>query len=362
MTDAMYPTDVDFGTLDEIRDTALHLLHDDVADFLEGGAGAEVTMAANRSGFRRRRILPEPMSGVGPATTATTVLGMDLATPIMVAPFGGDALFHTDGHLAVSRAAQSAGIIDIVPEAGSFPYEAVRDAAPGAARIAQLHPFEQAPAVVDRIVAAGFDALCVTVDCPIGGYRTRNLRNRFSPDLAPFSGNVATETSDGPRVAEVMGQLMSGGGRAWTWQDLEALTSSLPIPWIAKGILTPTAAQQAVDAGASAIVVSNHGGRQVDPGPASIDMLPAVRDAVGPALPIILDSGIRSGADIFIALAAGADAVIIGRSAIYGLAAGGESGVRRVIDLMTDELRTLMTLSGAAHIADITADRIQEPS
>lgn len=360
MTDTMYPTGVEFGSLDEIRQTALGVLPSDVADFLEGGAGTERTLAANREAFCHWAIAPAPMSGVSRPDTATTLLGIPLATPLLAAPFGGDMLFHPDGHRAVARAAASVGVVDIAPEAGSFAYADVRASAPAAARIAQLHPFADASTVADRIADAGYDALCVTVDCPIGGFRTRNMRNRFSPDLAPFSGNVPTATDDGPHVAEVMGQLMSGGESAWTWDDLASAARGFRLPWIAKGILTPTAARRALDAGASGVVVSNHGGRQVDPAPASLAALPAVRAAVGPGVPVVVDSGFLSGADVFIALALGADAVILGRSVVYGLAAGGEAGVRRVFDLVAEELRVLMTLAGAHSVADITRGLLVE--
>lgn len=360
MTDTMYPTAVEFGSLDEIRQTAMGVLPADVADFLEGGAGAERTLLANREAFRRWAIAPEPMSGVSDPDTATTVLGIPLAVPLLSAPFGGDAMFHPDGHRAVARAAAATGVVDIAPEAGSFSYADVRASAPASARIAQLHPFVGAAAVADRIADAGYDALCVTVDCPIGGFRTRNMRNRFSPDLAPFSGNVPTTVDDGPRVAEVMGRLMSGGGSAWDWDDLASAARGFPLPWIAKGVLSPTAAGRALDAGAAGVVVSNHGGRQVDPAPASIAALPGVRAAVGPDVPVLVDSGFRSGADVFVALALGADAVILGRSVVYGLAAGGEAGVRRVFELVTEELRVLMTLAGADTVADITSDRLVE--
>ncbi|MGZ8177752.1 alpha-hydroxy acid oxidase [Williamsia sp. SKLECPSW1] len=358
VTDTMYPTTVDFGSLDEIHQTALGVLPADVADFLEGGAGAEATLAANREAFSRWAVLPDPMSGVSTPDTRTSLVGIDLAAPLLTAPFGGDTLFHPDGHLAVARAAQDVGVVDIAPEAGSYSYEDVRAAAPAGARIAQLHPFAGAEDVADRIAAAGYDALCVTVDCPIGGFRTRNMRNRFSPDLSPFSGNVPTFADDGPRVAEVMGRLMGNGESAWDWAQLQRAASAFRLPWIAKGILTPAAARRAVEAGACAVVVSNHGGRQVDPAPASLGMLPAVRSTVGAEVPVFVDSGFRSGADVFVALALGADAVILGRSAIYGLAAGGRAGVARVLDLVTAELRVLMTLAGAPDIAAITADRI----
>ncbi|WP_024804767.1 alpha-hydroxy acid oxidase [Nocardia sp. BMG51109] len=355
--DSFYPTRVDFATHDEIHRAAAAALPDDVRDFVEGGAGQEVTLRDNRAAFGHWRILPEPMSGVGVPSTRTELLGMTLETPVLTAPFGGDALFHPDGHLAVARAAERRGALSIVPEAGSFSYEQVRAAAPGAARIAQLHPFAHAGAVAERVQRAGFEALCVTVDCPVGGFRTRNMGNRFDPDLRYFAGNLTGENG-APGVAEVFGQLLKHGGTVWDWSQLADAAAGFGLPWIAKGVLTPAAAERAVALGAAAIVVSNHGGRQVDPAPASLTMLPGVRAAVGPALPILFDSGIRTGSDIFLALALGADAVIIGRSAIYGLAAAGTAGVDRVLELLTEELRTLMILAGTQTLADIDRHRV----
>lgn len=355
--DSFYPTRVDFGTHEEIHRAAAAALPADVWDFVEGGAGREITLRANREAFDRWRILPRPMSGVGAPSTRTDLLGLPLATPILTAPFGGDALFHPDGHLAVARAAQQHGALSIVPEAGSFSYEQVRDAGPTAARIAQLHPFAHAEAVAERVRRAGFEALCVTVDCPVGGFRTRNMGNRFDPELRYFAGNLTGENG-APGVAEVFGQLLRHGGTVWNWDQLADAAAGFGLPWIAKGVLTPDAAERAAALGAAAVVVSNHGGRQVDPAPASLTMLPGVRAAVGPALPILFDSGVRTGSDIFLALALGADAVVIGRSAIYGLAAAGAPGVGRVLELLTEELRTLMILAGARTLADIDRHRI----
>ncbi|GAA5078348.1 alpha-hydroxy acid oxidase [Nocardia iowensis] len=355
--DSMYPTTVDFGTLDEIHRAARAVLPAAVFDFVEGGAGREITLRANRDAFDRWRILPDPMSGVANPSTRTSLLGRTLETPILTAPFGGDAMFHAEGHLAVARAVQRHGTLTIVPEAGSYSYEQIRAAAPDAAGIAQLHPFAHAPDVAERIYRAGYAALCVTVDCPVGGFRTRNMANRFAPDMRQFGGNL-TGRDGAPGVAEVFGKLLKHGAAAWNWADLREAAALFQLPWIAKGVLTPDAAEQALAAGACAIVVSNHGGRQLDPAPASLDMLPRIRAAVGPELPILFDSGIRTGSDVFLALALGANAVVIGRAAIYGLAAAGEAGVSRVLELLTEELRTLMTLSGAATIDRIDATRL----
>jgi isopentenyl diphosphate isomerase/L-lactate dehydrogenase-like FMN-dependent dehydrogenase len=337
--------------LDQIHALALKHLPGDVAVYLESGAGTEQTLRANRDAFGRWLIRPRPMSGVNDPKTNTEFLGIPLSVPILTAPFGGDALFASDGHLAVARANTACGTASIVPEVGSFSYEEVAAAAPAAARIGQLHPFDSFDHVAGRIGAAGYDALCVTVDCPMTGWRARSRMNRFHPDPAVWSGNV---THDGlPNVASTFGNKIIP---AWTWDQLAEAAARQHLPWIAKGILTAEAASAAMAAGASAILVSNHGGRQVDPAPASLDALPEVVAAVAGQVPILLDSGVRTGADVFLALALGATAVVIGRLAVYGLAAAGEHGVRRTIELLADELRTLMILAGIPDIPALTAD------
>lgn len=348
-----YPPDEKFAALDEIRAAALRHLPQDAATYLESGAGTEQTLRANRDAFTRWVIRPRPMSGVSDPKTSTSLLGIPLSVPVLTAPFGGDALFAPDGQLAVARANAACGTASIVPELGSFSYEDVAAAAPAAARIGQLHPYDSFDSSAARIKAAGYDALCVTVDCPIVGFRARNRMARFRPDPMIWSGNVLDDGS--PNVASTY---RASVVPAWSWDQLAEAAARHGLPWIAKGVLTAEAAEAAVGAGASAVLVSNHGGRQVDPAPATLDALPEVAAAVSGQVPVLLDSGVRTGADLFLALALGASAVVIGRLAAYGLAAAGEHGVRRVIELLTQELHILMTLSGVPDIPSFTPDAV----
>jgi len=345
----VYPRDGEFLALEEIHAAALERLPRDAATYLESGAGTELTLRANREAFTRWVIRPRPMTGVSDPKTSTEFLGIPLSVPVLTAPFGGDALFARDGHLAVARANAARGTASIVPEVGSFSYEQVAAAAPAAARIAQLHPYDSFDAVAARIRAAGYDALCVTVDCPVVGFRARNRMARFQPDPAIWRGNVIDDGS--PNIASTFGARIVP---AWTWDRLAEATARHGMPWIAKGILTAEAAEAALNAGASAVLVSNHGGRQVDPAPATLDVLPEIAAAVSGQVPVLLDSGVRTGADVFIALALGASAVVIGRLAAYGLAAAGEDGVRRTIELLAQELHVLMTLAGVPDIRSFT--------
>jgi 4-hydroxymandelate oxidase len=351
-----YPGDAGFVALEEIRAAAVRRLPPDIVTYLESGAGTESTLRANREAFGRWVIRPRPMSGVSAPDTSTTILGIPLAVPVTTAPFGGDGMFWPDGHLAVARAGAACGIVSMVPELGTFSYEEVRAAAPAAARIAQVHPYDSFGYAVKRIADAGYDALCVTVDCPMTGYRVRGAMTRSHPDIRVWGGNRLDDGT--PSAGDMFGRGISPENPAWTWERLAEAAARQDLPWIAKGILTAEAAEAAITAGAAAILVSNHGGRQVDPAPASLDALPEVAAAVDGRVPLLLDSGVRTGADVLLALALGADAVVIGRLAAYGLAAAGEDGVRRTIELVTRELRTLMILAGIPDIKSITRDTI----
>jgi 4-hydroxymandelate oxidase len=350
---AIRPPDEEFVAIEEIHAAALRALPSQVREFLESGAGTESTLRANREAFSRWVIRPRPMSGVSDPDTSATIFGIPLALPILTAPFGGDALFCPEGHLAVARANAACGTGSIVPEVGSFSWARVRAAAPGAARIAQLHPWDSFDRAAEQIKAAGYDLLCVTVDCPQTGFRVRSAMSRFHPDRGVWRGN-APPAGGAPTANDMFTLGVSAASPAWTWEQLARAAARAGLPWIAKGIVTAQAAGEALAAGAAGIIVSNHGGRQVDPAPASLDALPEVVAAAGGRVPVLLDSGIRSGADILLALALGADAVVIGRLAAYGLAAAGEAGVRRVIELLGEELRTLMILAGLPDLKSVT--------
>lgn len=350
----------EFMVLDEIIAAARHRLQPPVRDFLDGGSGDESHLRANREAFARWAFRQRVMSGLGAPDLATRFLGVDLALPILSAPFGADTLFHPEGQRAVARANASMGTVSIAPEAGSFAIEEIAATAPRAARFAQLHPLgsrENFVAMLHRIVAAGYDGVCVTLDCPTAGWRERNYRNRFDFDHTAIAGNYPLGSA---AHHAVFGQLFEMDQTVWTWDALADAMSEVTLPWIAKGILTVEDACAAVDAGASAVLVSNHGGRQLHHTPPPIVALPDIAAAVGDRAQIALDSGVRSGADIVKAIALGADVVVLGRMVAYGLAAAGESGVRRVLELLRDEMTTVLTLLGRGGIADLDAAAVQE--
>lgn len=344
--DVLYTGDDRPATIDEIWDRARARLDATTWDFLEGGAGHEVTLRANRAAFDRLQLRTRVLSGIAFPDTSTTFLGIPLSYPVLTAPFGCDRLFHPEGHRAVARANEAFGVASIVPELGSFPIEEIRAAAPGAAAICQLHPIGPRSNVLhmlQRAEDAGFTAVCLTVDCPSPGWRERNMRNRFNPDLDVVAGNYPPEAG-GPGV--LFEPMMNPGERIWTWDEVADVCSEVSLPFMAKGILTAEDARAAAGAGAAAVLVSNHGGRQLDGAPPSISQLPEIAAEVGGEIGIVLDSGIRSGTDILKALALGADAVVLGRTAAMGLTAAGEDGVARVHELLRDELVTIMRLVG----------------
>jgi 4-hydroxymandelate oxidase len=353
-----------FATLDELVAGARDAIADDgLWDFLEGGAGDEQTLADNRAAFARLRLRPRLMSGIGVPSLETTFFGIELGVPILTSPFGAEGQFHPEGHLAVARANAVAGAASIVPEASTFSLEDIAAAAPRAARIMQLHPMGSERTVawmIGRAAAAGYGAICFTCDCPTAGWRERNLRNRFDVDLAAVSGNYPPDGEVG--LEEVFGQLFRRDEPIWTWERLAAVAAEGGLPWMAKGVLTAEDALAAAHAGARAVLVSNHGGRQLDGAPASLSQLPEIARALeGGAVEIALDSGVRRGADVIKALALGADAVVVGRLAAYALAAGGERGVARMHELLREEMITIMSLVGRERIADLDRSMLQAP-
>jgi isopentenyl diphosphate isomerase/L-lactate dehydrogenase-like FMN-dependent dehydrogenase len=325
-----------------------------VWDFLALGADEEVTLAENRAAFRRWRFRPRVLTGAAPPSTATTVLGIPVALPVLVAPFAGDTRLHPDGFEAVLRACAARGTAAVVPELTAAPLEELAAAVPEAARVFQLSLLgtdEDFAHLARRAGAAGYGALCVTVDAPVVG-----IRRRAAPvdgGTAPWLtlGNFGADHGIDP--AEYFGHVERLDRPTWSWARLADAADAAGLPFAVKGVLSGEDARAAVDAGAAAVYVSNHGGRQLDSAPATLDVLEEVATEVGDDAEVLLDGGIRTGADVVKALALGADAVLIGRAAAYGLAAAGQSGVERVLALLDHELRTAMALLGRATIDEL---------
>jgi 4-hydroxymandelate oxidase len=237
--------------------------------------------------------------------------------------------------------------------------EEIAAAAPEAAAIGQLHPMGNERAFLDiikRYEDAGYRALCVTCDCPTAGWREHNLVNAFTIENHVVGGNYPPGAE--LDMAQTMGQLYRHRVPVWSWEKLAGLLGQSSLPWMAKGVLSVEDAESAITAGASAIAVSNHGGRQLDGAPSPLDVLPAIAAAVDGRVEIVLDSGIRRGADVVKALALGADAVMIGRLAAYGLAAAGEQGTDQVLDLLQREIETVLVLLGRGGVTDLDATAV----
>jgi len=347
--------------LHEYEAAARDLLSPMTLGYVSGGSCDEVTLRANRAAFDRWRLLPRVMRGLREASTATTVLGQDVALPVLIAPSGLHRLAHDDGELATIRGAHGAGTIYTMSTASTVPMGIISQE--GAPWWFQLYLFSDrgiSRDLVEQAAAAGASALVVTVDVPLLGRREADERNRFSLPDGIVMANLQTPkhmlipaTDGGSGLTTYIGAVWEP---ALTWDDLDWLASLSPLPVIPKGILHPDDATRAFDHGARAVIVSNHGGRQLDSAVASLDALPAVVEAVAGRGEVLLDGGVRRGTDVLKALALGAQAVLIGRPVYWGLAAGGESGVRHILELLRAELALDLMLCGVASPAEVTRE------
>ena len=323
-------------------------------EYIAGGSGDEVTLKANRAAFGRWRFVPRVLTGLSDVSTATTVLGRAVTLPVLIAPTGFHRLAHDEGERATARAARAAGTIYTMSTAANVPIE---DAAPEAGtwwfQLYVYHDRGITRDLVERAVAAGASALVVTVDVPLVGRREADERNRFALPAGLTMGNIRAPELQEVSVAEGGSGLASYISRnsfktALGWADLDWLASLTDLPVVPKGILHPADAARAFDHGARAVIVSNHGGRQLDAAIAALDALPAVAAAVAGRGDVLLDGGVRRGADVLKALAVGARAVLIGRPILWGLAVGGEPGARHVLELLRAELALDLLLCGLA--------------
>jgi 4-hydroxymandelate oxidase len=347
--------------LGELREKAAARLDPVHRDFYEGGAGRETALADNEAAFGRLALLPRVLTGAGPAAIAVDLPGAPGALPVVVAPTAFHRLAHPDGEPATARAAAAAGAVLVTSMASTTAVAEVAAAArsvrPDAAVWFQLYLQPEEPVtreLVRRAEAAGCTALVVTVDSPVFGRRLRDDRNGFH-DLPPgYAAENMRDLPGGP-PGGTRPIAMSPG---LSWASLRALRAMTDLPVLVKGVLHPADARIAVDEGAAGVVVSNHGGRQLDAAPAALDALPAVAEAVAGRLPVLLDGGVRSGSDVAIALALGATAVGVGRPVLWGLAAEGEHGVARVLAALRDETAHVLTLCGARDCADLSRDQV----
>jgi lactate 2-monooxygenase len=333
--------------------------------YVFGGAGREETMRSNQEAFRRWRIVPRMLRDVAERDLSATVAGTEMPAPLLLAPIGVQSIVHPDGELAVARAAAAVGLTMTLSTASSFPLEEVAEAGAGPKWFQLYWPRsrELASSLVNRAERAGYRAIVLTVDTFLPGWKPRDLQSGWQPF---FEGiGIANYTSDpvfqamldkpvdeDPQAA--VGQFVAQfSNPELSWNELEFLRAETELPILLKGILHPDDARMAREREIDGVVVSNHGGRQIDGEIAALDALPAVVDAVGEELAVVLDSGVRSGADVAKALALGADAVAIGRPYLWGLALGGEQGVLAVLRSLLAELDLTIGLSGHRRPADL---------
>ena len=324
-------------------------------DFVAGGAWDEVSLADNEAAWRRRRFRPRVLVDVAGVDPSTTMLGAPVAMPVGIAPMAIHGLAHPDAEVATARAAAAAGVPFILSTMSSSSVEAVSDAAPDCIRWFQLYVQRDPGAsrsLVERAVAAGCRALVVTVDLPIVGYRDRDRRSGFEMSALGNFGDVGpTHRPLRPMVDDVIDT--GTPAHSLTWADLAAIRSWSTLPVVLKGILTAEDARLAVEHGVDGIVVSNHGGRQLDRVLAPLDALADVVAAVDGRTEVWVDGGVRRGLDIAIALALGAQAVLVGRPILWALATGGQSGVERALAILREEFEVTLGLLGTPTPADI---------
>jgi isopentenyl diphosphate isomerase/L-lactate dehydrogenase-like FMN-dependent dehydrogenase len=334
--------------------------------YVAGAAGSGATARANRAAFDRYRIVPRMLTGATDRDLSTTVLGTAMPAPIITAPVGVQSIVHPQAELAVARAAAELGLPMTLSTVSSYPLEEVAAASASGARWFQLywpHDEQVCLSFLERAKAAGFSTLLVTLDTWLLGWRPHDLDHAYLPFLTgeglatyftdpAFCAGLEKPPSE-DLAAALMRWLPMFSGADHTWADVAFLREHWDGPIALKGVQHVEDARRAVDAGVDGIVVSNHGGRQVDGAMASLDALPAIAQAVGDRLDVLFDSGIRTGADIVKAVALGAKAVLVGRPWVYGLALGGQDGVRHVLRSLLADLDLTMALSGHRTLADL---------
>ncbi len=345
--------------IEALEARAREVLRPEAAAYLFGGAGGEETVRANREAFRRWRLVPRMLRGVGRRDLSVELLGRRLPAPVLLAPIGVQGILHPEGELAVARVAAAVGLPFVLSTVSSQPLEAVAEAMGPAPRWFQLYwgrDPELTVSLIRRAEAAGYEALVVTLDTTLLAWREQDLAHAYLPFLQGeglanyFSDPVFRSRLDEPPEANPTAAILMFArvfsNPDLTWDDLAFLKENTRLPILLKGILHPDDALRAAEAGVAGVIVSNHGGRQVDGAIAALEALPAVVDAVGERLIVLFDSGIRRSADVLKATALGARAVLLGRPYACGLAVGGEAGVRFVLENLLAELDLALGLIG----------------
>ena len=368
------------ASVEDLRDQARRRVPRAVFDYTDGGAGREVSLRRSRAAFDRVEFLPTVLRDVSSVDVSTTVLGRPAALPLVMAPTGFTRMMNHQGEPAVARAAARAGVPYALSTMGTTSPERLAAEAPEARRWFQLYLWRDRAAsteIVRRAAENGYEALVLTVDTPVGGLRLRDVRNGMTipPALTArtildgarhpswWANLLTTEPLEFASLNSFAGTVSDLASQVFdpsaTLADVRWLRDTWSGPLIVKGLLTVDDAVAAVDAGADGVVVSNHGGRQLDQSPTPLEQLPAIAEAVGERAEVYVDGGVMSGSDVMAAVTLGARAALVGRAYLYGLMAGGEAGVDRVLEILQRELVTAMQLTGVTSVAELTKDRVR---
>lgn len=344
--------------LDELEERAKKVMPKGAYYYIASGAENEWTWRANTSAFQHFQIVPRALTNMDDPQTDTEFMGMKLKTPVMIAPIACHGIAHKDAEVATQKGAAAAGAMFSSSTYGNKSVEDIAKAAPNAPRLFQLYlskDWKFNKMVFDAIKKAGYKGIMLTVDALVSGYREANLRTNFT---YPVPLDFFTRYLGGKGQGQSVAQMYAASAQKIGPKDVKRIKEESGLPVIVKGVMCAEDAYKAIGAGADGIYVTNHGGREVDGAPATIDVLPEIAKAVNHRVPIIFDSGVRRGSHVFKALALGADLVGIGRPYLYGLALGGPKGVESVIDQLDEELKIDMQLTGCKTIADVKHAKI----
>jgi 4-hydroxymandelate oxidase len=354
-----------FTNLLELEDLARAKVPRPAFDYIAGGAEDEVSLHRNREAYGKWALRPRVLVDVSSCDTSTTVLGQPVSMPILVAPTAFHGLVHPDGELGTARGAAAAGTLMVVSAIATRTMEEIASSI-AAPRWFQLYVWkdrEVTAELVKRATRSGYRAICLTVDTPLLGRREKDERNAFTlppgigiANVRPAGLDGMPDSQHGSAFAKYVKEMLDP---AVTWRDLAWLRSLTSLPIVVKGIMTMEDAKLAVENGVNGIVVSNHGGRQLDSTPATLDVLPEIVEAVRGRVEVYMDGGIRRGTDVLKAIALGARAVLLGRSPLWGLALGGAEGVRAVLDHLRKEVELAMALSGRSSLGQIDRSLVQ---
>jgi isopentenyl diphosphate isomerase/L-lactate dehydrogenase-like FMN-dependent dehydrogenase len=337
---------------------AADLLEPGPLGYFAGGAGDERTLRRNVEAFAGWELMPRVLVDVSEVDASVELFGSRISMPLLVAPVAFQRLAHRDGEEGMARAAGAAGTAVCLSTIATATPASVAAAAPDTTRWFQLYCFSDravTEALLAEAVESGYEAIALTVDAPFAGRRERDLRTGFEVDVHAPAIQAATGSDRPLTPAEVFALV----DPTLDWDAFAALAEGCDLPILVKGLMAPADAELAIEAGAGGVIVSNHGGRQLDAVPATVDALPAVADGVAGRIPVLIDGGVRRGTDVLVALALGADAVLAGRAPLWGLAVGGEAGATAVLELLRAEIELGLALLGCPSAADVTRAHVQ---